>query len=382
MNISIIGTGMTRFGELWKVSLLDLAHEAMDQALENSELLPKDIDALFVGNMLSGILNNQANLGSLLAEHIGTGIPAFYMEGACASGGIALHNAIQSVLSGQNKTVMVVGVEKMTDHSGDDITAGLMGAGSEAERQAGATFPGIYAFMARAYMEQYGVTEEDLAAISVKNHFHGSFNKKAQFRFTITINDVMKSSKIADPLKLLDCSPITDGAAAIIITSKKVSSKKRISITASEVASDTVGLSGRSTFTSLSAVVKAAKKAYHKAKITPKDIQIAEVHDCFSIAEAIAHEDLGFSSPGQATKDIIEGKRTIGTGNLIVNPSGGLKACGHPVGATGIKQIVELTEQLRGDAGPRQVNNAKIGLAHNVGGSGTIAVIHILQNNL
>ncbi len=380
MKIHILGTGMTKFGELWDVSPRSLAREAIQHALQTSGFKPTDIDAIFVGNMLSGILGNQTVLGSLVAEELGAFVPAMRVEGACASGGLALNAGINSLLSGQYQTVLVVGLEKMTDHNSDDVTAGLMAAGSDEERIAGATFPGLYALMARAYMQEYDLSEELLAEVSVKNHYHGSLNPKAQFQKPITVVDVMRSGKIADPLKLLDCSPISDGAAAVIITTKdaKKLHKKPVSIVASEVATDTISLHERKSFTSLVSVVSASQKAYKKAGITAKDIDVAEIHDCFSIAEVIATEDLGFSKRGEAAKDVALGKHTLGKGTIITNSSGGLKACGHPVGATGIKQIVEITEQLRGEAGKRQVEGAKIGLTHNVGGTGTVAAIHIL----
>ncbi|KKQ29771.1 MAG: Acetyl-CoA acetyltransferase [Candidatus Levybacteria bacterium GW2011_GWA2_37_36] len=382
MKINILGGATTKFGELWSISPRTLANEAMDGALKQSKIKSSQIDALFVGNMLAGILGNQANTASLFAEELGVQIPAFRLEGACASGGLALHNAINSLKAGAYKTVMVLGVEKMTDHNSDDVTTALMSAGSDEERTSGATFPGLYALMARAYMQEYGITEEILASVSVKNHFHGSFNPKAQFKSIITVGDVMRSGKIADPLKLLDCSPISDGAAAVVITSDSVLARrlpKPILITASEVATDTLSLYDRKSFTTLSAVVTASQKAYENAGIKPQDIDAAEIHDCFSIAEAMAVEDLGFSKKGQGAKDISENKYTLGKGKIISNPSGGLKACGHPVGATGIKQIIEITEQLRGVAGKRQVKNAKIGLTHNVGGTGTVAAVHILE---
>ncbi len=381
MKISILGVAATKFGELWSVSPRVLAKEAMNNALKQSGLKAGDIDALFVGNMLSEILGNQANLGSLLVEELGVQIPAFRIEGACASGGLALHNAINSIKSGQYKTVLVLGIEKMTDHSQDEITNALMAAGSDEERMAGATFPGVYALMAQAYMKQYKVSEEELASVSVKNHYHGTLNPKAQFQFSISVADVMKSAKIADPLKLLDCSPISDGAAAVVITGENIIKKVRkpIQIVASEVGTDTLSLCDRKSFTSLLAVIDASTKAYKKAGLRPSDIDVAEIHDCFSISEAIATEDLGFSKKGEGAKDIAKGKRTLFKGDIICNPSGGLKACGHPVGATGIKQIVEITEQLRGVAGKRQVENARIGLTHNVGGSGAVAAIHILR---
>lgn len=377
MNISIIGTATTKFGELWETSPRELARQAMSGALADAGKKPEDIDALFVGNMLAGILGNQANIGSFFCKELGVYVPAFHVEAACASGGLALHNAINSIRAGQYKTVMVLGIEKMTD-APESVTSGLMAAGSDEERQAGATFPGIYALMAQAYMQQYGISEELLASVAVKNHYHGSLNKNAQFQKPITIAEVMNSAKIADPLKLLDCSPISDGASAIIITSEAVE-KKSVFVTASEVATDTLALHERKSFTTLDAVVRASQKAYAKADITSSDIDVAEIHDCFSIAEAIAVEDLGFSQRGEGAKDISEGKFTLGKGKLVTNPSGGLKACGHPVGATGMKQIVEITQQLRGEAGERQVPNARVGLTHNVAGSGTLAVIHILQ---
>ncbi len=380
MKINILGAATTKFGELWDTSPRVLAREAMSHALKNANLKSKQVDALFVGNMLAGILGNQGNLGSFFAEELGVSVPAFHIEGACASGGLALHNAINSILAGRHKTVMVLGIEKMTDFNQEDITSGLMAAGSDEERQAGATFTGIYALMAQAYMQQYNVSEELLSFVAVKNHYHGSLNTKAQFQNLITIADVMKSTKIADPLKLLDCSPISDGAAAVIISSEDIGGISRpVRITASEVATDTLALHQRESFTTLFSVTRAASKAYSKANITPSDIDVAEIHDCFSIAEVIATEDLGFSKKGKGAEDIAEGKYTLGKEKIITNPSGGLKACGHPVGATGIKQIVEITEQLRGQAGARQVKDAKIGLTHNVGGSGAVAVIHILR---
>lgn len=379
MNISVLGAATSKFGELWDISPRALAKGVMKKALDDSGLDASGIDALFVGNMLSGNLGNQANLGSLFAEELGVYVPAFRLEGACASGGLALHTAINGIKSGQYRNVLVLGVEKMTDHTQDDITEALMSAGSDEERSAGITFPGLYALMARAYMEEYGVSEEDLASVSVKNHLHGSMNPNAQFQRPISVEAVMKSGKIADPLKLLDCSPISDGAAAVVITGDTKARDGAVRITASEVSTDSLSLCDRKIITSLASVVDASVKAYKKAGLNPSDIDVAEIHDCFSIAEAIAIEDLGFSKRGEGARDIASGKFTLNKGKMITNPSGGLKACGHPVGATGIKQIVEIVEQLRGAAGARQVKNANVGLAHNVGGSGAIAVIHILQ---
>ncbi len=380
MKIGIIGYSTSEFGELWERSPRDLASEVMRSALSSFHIDKKNIDALYVGNMLSGILGNQANLSSLYAEELGVGVASVRVEAACASGSVALHNAIQGVKSGTYKTVMVLGIEKMTDHPQDEVVAGLMAAGSDEERGSGITFAGLYALMAVSYMEKYKITEEELASIPVKNHFHGSFNPKAQFQNIITIDQVMRSAKVADPLKLLDCSPISDGASCVVISSDpKLLKKGSVQIVASQIGTSSVGLCGREDLTSLSSAVMASKKAYAQARVKPDQISVAEVHDCFSIAEAIALEDLAFSKRGMGVIDVMEGKVTLGTGKLIVNPSGGLKACGHPVGATGIKQIIEITQQLEGKAGKRQVKNASIGLTHNVGGSGAVAAVHILR---
>jgi len=375
MKVYITGAATTKFGELWSASPRSLAREAVTNALKDAKLSVKYIQALFVGNMLSGMLGGQEHLGAFFAEELGLSVAAFKIEGACASGGLALHNAINSVLSGQYDTVVALGVEKMTDHKPEDVATALMGAGSDEERAAGATFPGLYACLARAHMQAFGTTEEDMAAVAVKNHFHASLNPNAQFHSSITIEQVMRSSKIADPLKLLDCSPISDGAAAVIVTNKLGTglpagkAGNRVQILASTVATDTLGLAQRENLTELKATKEAGKKAFHIAGVSPKDIDVAEVHDCFTIAEILAMEDLGFCKKGK-----------VGTlKHLVVNPSGGLKGCGHPVGATGIKQVVEIVDQLRGRAGARQVKNARVGLTHNVGGSGATAVVHILK---
>lgn len=380
-DIFVVGAHSTKFGELWNSSPRELARDAFKGAIGES-IDTQRIDALFVGNMLGGILGNQENLGSFYGEELGLNpIPAFRLEGACASGGLALHNGVTSILAGVYETVAVLGIEKMTDAGGDLVASALMAAGSDEERQSGLTFPGLYALMARAYFEKYKIGEKDLAAVSVKNHFHGSFNPKAQFRFQITEEDVLKSAKIADPLKLLDCSPVTDGAACVILTSdKNLAGKNVVRVAASEVGTDTLSFSKRKSFTSINGAVVAGKKAFKKAGITPRDLSVAEVHDCFSIAEIVALEDLGLSERGKAAQDIKRGKYTRGKGKTIVNPSGGLKACGHPVGATGVKQAVEIFEQLTGQAGEKQsVKPGGFGLTHNIGGSGAVAAVHIFQ---
>ncbi len=381
MKVAVLGVGTTKFGELWEISPRALVREAVAEALKDAGLKPADIDALYVGNMLSGILGGQENLGALLAEELGLSVPAFKVEGACASGGLAVHNGINSLLAGKYETVLVVGVEKMTDHNPGEVALALMGAGHDEERWTGISFPGLYAMMARAYMEKYQISEKDLAAVTVKNHSHAVLNPKAQFQSAVSLDQVLASPLVADPLRLLNCSPISDGASAIILGREgKKEKRKTVWIIASTVATDSLGLAGRKDLTEIAAAAKAAEQAYKAAGLRPKDIDVAEVHDCFSIAEIMADEDLQFFAKGEAAKKISKGETTLGKGGLVVNPSGGLKACGHPVGATGVKQIAEITTQLRGEAGARQVEGVKVGLTHNVGGSGAIAVIHILKN--
>lgn len=384
MKVAVLGAATTKFGELWNTSPRTLIKEAVSDALDESGLKLADIDAIFVGNMLSGILGGQEHLGAFVAEELGLSVPAFKIEGACASGGLAVHAAVNAILSSSYEKVLGVGVEKMTDHKPEETSQALMGAGSDEERVSGATFPSLYALIARCHMKEYGTTEEQMASVSVKNHYHAALNGKAQFAFPITIEKVLDSPCIASPLKLLDCSPISDGAAAVILTSEEfVLQQKKLKpvwITASTVSTDTLGLSQRKSLTTLHAAVTGAQKAYTQASVNPENIDIAEVHDCFSIAEIIAMEDLGFYKPGEAAAKIAKGETMLGHGKLIVNTSGGLKASGHPVGATGVKQIVEIAKQLRGEAGKKQVKNAKIGLTHNVGGSGATAVIHILRS--
>ncbi len=382
MNVTILGAATTKFGELWNLSPRDLAREVVSGALETAKIDANKIQAIFVGNMLSSSLGGQDHLGAFFAEELKLKVPAMKVEGACASGGLAIHAGVMAVCSRLYDTVLVLGIEKMTDHRPEEVAGALMGAGSDMEREAGATFPALYALMARAHMEKYGTTEEDLAAVSVKNHYHASLNSHAQFRNVITSEQVLQSPVISSPLKLLDCSPITDGAAAVILSSKfKVQSSKlpKINIVASTVSTDSLGLAEREDLTSIKATKDAVSQAYKMAGVTPTDIDVAEVHDCFTIAEIIAMEDLGFFPKGEAAKAIREGRTKLGA-KPVVNTSGGLKASGHPVGATGVKQIVEIYQQLKGTAGKKQVAGAKIGLTHNVGGSGATAVIHILKS--
>ncbi len=385
-NVAVIGAGMTKFGELWDKGLEDLIAEAGAKAVNDANIDGEDIQAIYGGNMSAGRFIGQEHIGALIADAIGlTPIPSTRVEAACASGGLALREAYLAVKSGTYDVVVAGGVEKMTDVYSEQVTQTLGGAGDQQwEVFNGVTFPSLYAMMARRHMHDYGTTEEQMAAVAVKNHSNGSKNPYAQFPFKVTLEQVMSSSKVAEPLKLLDCSPITDGAAVVILASEKFARKlpqEPIWIIGSAHTTDTLALHDRKSLTSIEATRLAGRQAMKQAGVTPKDIDLAEVHDCFTIAEIMAMEDLGFSKRGEGGKDVESGKFNLNS-ELSVNTSGGLKSCGHPVGATGIKQAVEVTWQLRGEAGKRQVDDAKVGLTHNVGGSGATAVVHIFSKEV
>ena len=378
-DVAIIGIGMTHFGELWSQSIRDMFAEAALKAMEDAGV--DKIDALYVGSMSSGLYTYQEHLASVMADYIGqAGAAGARVESACASGGLAVKTAFLDVASGMSDIVLAGGVEKMWDaEDGSFILA--TAADQEFEAYNGVTFPGLYAMMARAYMERYGLTREELAAVPVKNHKHAINNPNAQYPSTLTIEGVLNSSMVADPLRLMDCSPITDGAAAVILcplARVKEFKVKPVKILGIGAATGPIALHDHKDLTRLDAVRLASERAYKMAGLTHKDISFVEVHDCFSIAEIIVAEELGFFEYGTAGKAIAEGQATYG-GKIVINPSGGLKAKGHPVGATGVAQVIEAVEQLRGDAGKRQVPNAKYGMTQNMGGSGGSSVVHILE---
>lgn len=332
--------------------------------------------------MASGRFIAQEHIGALIADQLGLNpIPATRVEAACASGGVALRNAYLAVASGAYDIIAVGGIEKMTEVSTEEAAIALGGAGDqETELFHGASFPALYALMARRHMHEFGTTEEQMAMCSVQAHRNAVHNPNAQFQRSITLEEVMDSGYVASPLKVLDCSPITDGAAALILCETEKAKKlgiEAVEIIGSAQASDSLALTGRKSLTEMLATKVAAKGAYAQAGVRTKDIGVVELHDCFSIANILAIEDLGFFKKGEGGKAVEEGRTALNS-EISVNPSGGLK-CGHPVGATGIKQVVEITEQLLGKCGKRQVKDAKIGLTHNVGGSGATAVVHILK---
>ncbi len=382
-KVAIVGAGMTKFGEKWDESFRGMVTEAGVKAIQDANIKGDEISAGYLGTMASGSLVGQEHAGALIADYMGLNpVPITRVEGACASGSIALRQGVLAVASGLHDIVVVGGVEKMTDLDTAAVSQILGGAGDqEWELFMGATFPGLYAMMARRHMHEYGTTEEMLASVAVKNHSNGANNKHAQFQREITLEQALNSKMVADPLRVMDCSPITDGAAALVLApldSATSYNEKPIEVVASEQASGTLALHDRASLTSIKAAKIAGQRAYKYAGISPSDIDIAEVHDCFTIAEIIATEDLGFFDPGEGGKAALEGKTKIG-GEVAVNTSGGLKSTGHPVGATGVKQACEVAWQLRGEAGERQVKDVSYGLTHNVGGSGATAVVNIFQ---
>ncbi|UCC40506.1 MAG: thiolase domain-containing protein [Candidatus Aminicenantes bacterium] len=380
-DVAVIGVGMTKWGELWEKSLRDIFVETALNALDDAGV--DQIGSMYVGSMSSGLFVGQEHIASLLADYLGqTPVPSTRVETACASGGLAFRLAFMEVASGMSDIVLAGGVEKMTDVNGYQATYALgTAADQEYEGYHGITFPGLYALMAMAHMEKYGTTREQLAMVAVKNHHNGSKNPLAQFPFEITVDSVLNSVMVADPLRILDCSPITDGAAAAILCPVEMAKKMNkpvIKVIGTGHATDTIALSSRKDITWIEATHQASKQAYDMAKKKPEDIDLVEVHDCFTIAEICVLEALGIVEKGEGGKAVEEGLTSL-DGKIPVNPSGGLKAKGHPVGATGVAQVVEITKQLRGEAGERQVKDARIAMAQNMGGSGGSSVIHIFE---
>lgn len=373
-DIFLVGSGQTTFGEWWSKSLRDLMEEAVAGAMEDAQCLPTDIDAIIVANMLAEATNNQAHCGALASSLLPHKPPAIRVEAACASGAVAMHTACALLESGRAETVLVLGAEKMTDVPGEAIATALMGAAdSELDQPSGLTFPGMFGLIAQRYMHEYGLTREELNFVSAAHHRNATGNPHAHFRNPIEPKDVSLSPLVADPLHMLDCSPISDGAAACILSTHPArrsdprSGQARLA--ASHIAHDSLSLTQRPTITSFAATKKAALRAYAEAGITKDDISCLEHHDCFSIAAVINMEDLGFAERGKGIEWYTKTHRLP----LTANRSGGLKACGHPVGATGVKQIVEVARQLK-------TNHKKWGLAHNFGGACATCCVTILEN--
>lgn len=364
-------------------SLTKLFVEAATEAIEDSGV--DKIDSIYVGNMMSGFLQHQEHLGALMATALGKeGVPTYKVEGACASGGVAANAGVKSVLSGLEEVVLVGAVEKMSGYSTPEVTSGLMMAEDKAKVAAtGITFVGLNAMIAREYMRKYNISHELLAEFPVLCHENALNNPKAQFHKRITVEDVLNSPLVADPLRLYDCSAIGDGASAIVLTSAKKAKEfthSPVKIAASTVATDTLSLYQRPDLTTFEASRKAAQQAYEMAGIKPKEIDLLEVHDAFSVLGIMALEDIGFARKGSGSQLVKEGACSR-DGGLPTNAFGGLKARGHPVGASGIYQIAELTLQLSNRAGKCQVSDPHTGLAQSVGGIGSTVAVHILRRS-
>lgn len=387
-KVAVVGVGTSKFGNRSDVSLPELAWEAVKEALDDARIGTEDIQAFVVGNV--GGWSSEALPAVVVGEYCGL-VPksGIRVEAACATGSAAVRTAYHMVASGEADVVMAIGVEKMNESPTPTVVEFIGRAGNyfwEFENF-GLTFPGYYALYATAYMNKYGATEEDLCKVAVKNHYYGSLNPKAQFQRAITVEECLSSRYVAWPLKLYDSSPITDGASAVILASEDVAKKLTdtpVWIKAIGYANGTANLSKRLDFIGLEAAQTAAQMAYKKAGIDPQNpvkyLDVAEVHDCFTIAEIMAYEDLGFAKRGEGYKLIREGQTYIG-GLIPVNVDGGLKAKGHPIGATGVSMIAELTRQLRGqvERGRQAPIKRGMALAHNIGGTGHYAFVTILS---
>jgi len=380
--VAIIGIGKTAFGAFPDRDLRSLAVEAGEKCLADARVSPSQVEAYYLGNFAGPSFVGQNHLAPYIAGAMGiTGVPCTRFEAACASSGSAFYHAVSSVAAGLNDIVLVAGVEKMFLLTTPKVTEILAGAGDTCgEVRAGATFPALFAMIARRHMYQYGTTREMMAAVAVKNHENGAKNPLAHMRKVITMEQALKGKPISEPLTVFDCSLISDGAAAVLIAPLERAAEfidKPVKVLGVAQTSDYVALDQKDDITTFRAVSAAAQKAYKMAGVTAEDIQFAEVHDCFTIAEIIATEDLGFVKKGEGGPYALAGCTRL-TGPMPINTSGGLKSKGHPVGATGVGQICDLVYQLRGEAGERQLARHSLGLAQNLGGSGATAVVTIL----
>jgi acetyl-CoA C-acetyltransferase len=378
----VIGVGKTQFGAFSDRDIRSLAVESGQKALASAGLQPAQVEAFYLGNFAGPSFVGQSHLAPFIAGPMGiTGVPCTRVEAACASSGSAFFHAFSAVAAGLYDVVLVTGVEKMTSQQTPRVAEILAMAGECcSEGKAGATFPALFAMIARRHMHQYGTRREHLAAVAVKNHANGAKNPDAHMKKVITLEQAMAGKPIADPLTVYDCSLVSDGAASIVLAPLEKArewTSKPVRVLGIAQTSDYVALDRKPDITVLQAVKTAAAKAYGMAGLGPRDIQLAEVHDCFTIAEILAIEDLGFVPKGEGGPYSASGQTAL-NGELPVNTSGGLKAKGHPVGATGVAQLCDLVQQIRGEAGERQVAKHEIGLAQNLGGSGASAVVTIM----
>ena len=383
-DVYVAGVGMTPFGSSSERTARDLFAQAAAEAFADASVAPDAVEELFYGNYMGEFAETQGHQGPLMAEAAGVSAPATRVESACASSGTAVRYGVNHVRSGQADVVLVGGAERMTNISTAEGTRALSAAADALwEISAGVTFPGAYSLMANSYFEQFGGTREDLAHIAVKNHANAVENDLAQFQRAIDVEDVLTAPDISSPFGLYDCSPMSDGASAAVLVSEAFAERAgldpSVAITGVGQGSDSLALQDRDSISETPAAVEAGRKAYEDAGIGPEDADVAEFHDCFTIAEVIALESLGIYEPGEAIPAARHGETTI-DGELPVNLSGGLKAKGHPVGATGGAQISELTKLLRGDhVNSDAVEDATVGLTHNAGGTVASCVVHVLE---
>jgi acetyl-CoA C-acetyltransferase len=380
-DVAIVGVGQTAVGEHWERSLRDLAVEALCAAIADAGT--PEVQSLFVGNMMGGELAGQEHLGALVADFAGLqGIEAVRVEAACGSGAAALRLGCMAIMSGSADVVAVVGVEKMTDRPAADVTAALaMAADGDYEARQGLSFVALNALLMRRYMHEYGTTREQFAPFCINAHRNAVGNPNAMFPFAISADDFSRAKMIADPVSLLDSSPVCDGAAAIILTSLEAARRfprPAVRVRASAIGTDTIALHDRHDLLELRGAATSAARAYAAAGVTPADIDFFEVHDAFTIMSVLSLEASGFAARGEGVRLGLEG--AIGReGRVPITTMGGLKARGHPVGATGMYQLVEATLQLRGEAGVNQVPGATLGMTQNIGGSGATVVTTILE---
>jgi acetyl-CoA C-acetyltransferase len=383
-EIAIIGIGQTPVDEQWDKSLREIAGEAVFAALQDAGF--DQVDGLFVGNMLSGILSRQESLGALIADWVGMRhSEAFKVEAACGSGAAALRVALMAVASGEMESAIALGVEKMSETKGADTTAALAtAADADYEGAMGVSFVAINALVMQRYMHEYHWQHGDFAPFSINAHQNAMGNPFARLREIITEKDYHRARMIASPINLLDASPTGDGAAAVVIVpaerlTRQIGGRPAITIAGSASATDTLAVHDRRDPLWLSAAYRSAQKAYQQAGISPNDVDIFELHDAFSIMSVLSLEACGFAERGQGPRLGLNGDIRPG-GRIPITTLGGLKARGHPVGATGIYQIIEVVEQLRGEAGNTQVAGARVGMAQNIGGSGATIITHILKS--
>jgi len=378
-RVALIGVGTTKFGKHDRTSAELFASAAAD-ALADADLPASRIQALYYGNVVGGETEKQLHTSPQAASVLGlSSIPTTRFETACASSHAAFRHAVMEVVSGASDVVMVGGAERVLNVPTPDSTEYFAYASDASwEQTLGLTFPGVFALVARAHMHKHGTTEAQMAAVAVKNHKHGTLNPKAQFQKEITLETVLNSARVADPLKLYDCCPFTDGGAALVLASEDVARRSRrpIWVLASAAASDWMLLGDKRDLSRVPATERAAAAAYRQAGKRPEDVDVVELHDCFTIAEIVATEGLGLFEPGTGGLAAEKGWTSLG-GKIPVNPSGGLKAKGHPIGATGAAQICEIVTQLRAEAGPRQVEGARTGLTHTLGGNTATVLVSL-----